>query len=218
MGSATQPPPTPPTTQQQQQGQPPRLSSTQKAYREDPDGFVERLRARADSLFADGYTVRPASEPHRFLVAHTNPKDGVVTEYAVDAEEERCPCPFYARQANGERLAAEGGPLLPCKHLVGLPALVRETWRRHAREGNVGALTALWRHWMVFVAARRRKRQEAEWNGRRLHSHARVTGHASVTGQREPQGHACVTEHTTQRQRKEQSDEPRRCAGTCSCR
>ena len=64
MGSATQPPP---TTQQNPGQQSPRLSSTQKAYREDPDGFVERLQARANSLYPDGYTVRPASEPHRFL-------------------------------------------------------------------------------------------------------------------------------------------------------
>jgi len=197
MGSATQPPP---TTQQQQQGQPPRLSSTQKAYREDPDGFLERLQARANSLYPDGYTVRPASEPHRFLVAHTNPKDGVVTEYAVHAGEERCTCPFFARQANGERLADGGGPLLPCKHLVGLPALVRETWRQHARDGDVQALTDLWRHWMVFVAARRRHRQIAEWTERR-----RQQSHAD-----------CVTEQTTQR--KEESNEPRRCAGSCCAR
>ena len=196
MGSATQPPP---TTPHQPGQQPPRLSSTQKAYREDPDGFVERLQARANSLYPDGYTVRPGNEPHRFLVAHTNPRDGTVTEYAVHAGEERCTCPFYARQANGERLA-ENGPLLPCKHLLGLPALVRETWRQHARDGNVQALTDLWRHWMVFVAARRRRRQVAEWTERR-----RQQSHAD-----------CVTEQTTQR--KEESNEPRRCAGSCCAR
>ena len=196
MGSATQPPP---TTQQNPGQQPPRLSSTQKAYREDPDGFVERLGARANSLYPDGYTVRPASEPHRFLVAHTNPKDGTVTEYTVSAWEERCTCPFFMRQANGERLAEGGGPLLPCKHLVGLPALVRETWRQHARDGNVQALTDLWRHWMVFVAARRRRRQIAEW-----------------TERRRQHSHACVTEQTTQR--KEESNEPGRCAGSCCAR
>ncbi len=198
MGSATQPPP---TTEQHPGQQPPRLSSTQKAYREDPDGFVERLGARANSLYPDGYTVRPASEPHRFLVAHTNPKDGLVTEYAVHAGQERCTCPFFMRQANGEHLA-EGGPLVPCKHLVGLPALVRETWRQHARDGDVQALTDLWRHWMVFVAARRRRRQNAEWTERR---------------QQQQQSHAgCVTEQTTQR--KEESNEPRRCAGSCCAR
>ena len=186
MGSATQPPP---TTAQQPGQEPPRLSSTQKAYREDPGGFVERLGARANSLYPDGYTVRPASEPHRFLVAHTNPRDGTVTEYTVSAGEERCTCPFYARQANGERLA-DGGPLLPCKHLLGLPALVRETWRQHARDGNIQALTDLWRHWMVFVAARRRRRQIAEWTERRQQ----------------------------QQQRKEESNEPRRCAGSCCAR
>ena len=200
MGSATQPPP---TTPQQPGQQPPRLSSTQKAYREDPDGFVQRLQARANSLYPDGYTVRPASEPHRFLVAHTNPKDGLVTEYAVHAGEERCTCPFYARQANGERLAEGGGPLLACKHLLGLPALVRETWRQHARDGNVSALTALWRHWMVFVAARRRRRQIAEWTERRQQQ------------QREQQSHASVTEQPHQQQRKEETNEPRRCAGSC---
>ena len=206
MGSATQPPPTTPRSHasvtEQPGQQPPRLSSTQKAYREDPDGFVERLQARANSLYPDGYTVRPASEPHRFLVAHTNPKDGTVTEYTVSAWEERCTCPFYARQAKGERLAEGGGPLLPCKHLLGLPALVRETWRQHARDGNVSALTALWRHWMVFVAARRRRRQVAEWTERR---------------QQQQQSHAdCVTEQTTQR--KEETNEPRRCAGSCCAR
>jgi len=210
------------TEQGQPPSQQPRLSSTQKAYREDPDGFVERLQARANSLYPDGYTVRPASEPHRFLVAHTNPKDGLVTEYAVHAGEERCTCPFFMRQASGERLA-ENGPLLPCKHLLGLPALVRETWRQHARDGDVQALTDLWRHWMVFVAARRRRRQIAVWTERRRQqreqqSHACVAeqqhGHASVTGQQH--GHASVTEQTTQR--KEESNEPRRCAGSCCAR
>jgi hypothetical protein len=170
MGSPTQPPST--TQQEQQPGHAssvtsPRLSSTQKAYREDPDGFLQRLQARAQSLFHDGYTVRPGNEPHQFRVAHTNPKDGLVSEYVVHAGHQRCTCPFFARQASsGERLA-ENGPLVPCKHLLGLPALVRDTWRKHARDGNAQALTDLWRHWMVFVAHRRRKRQEAEWTERR---------------------------------------------------
>jgi hypothetical protein len=125
---------------------------------------VARLRARAQSLFEDGYTVRSGNKPHWFLVEHQSLRDGTVSEYVVDAFEERCNCPFFGRQIRGERLTeSEGAPPLACKHLLGLHALVRETWRRHASEGDVEALTHLWRHWMVFVAERRRRRQEAEW-------------------------------------------------------
>lgn len=140
-----------------------RLSSTQKSYREDPDLFRSRLYARAESLFESGYNVYPGSVAHEFVVAYTDAKTGLVTDYQVHLTDYTCTCPFYMRQVGGERLDEdENEPLVPCKHLIGLPSLVRMVRRTLMHDGHIHAACALFKHWMIYQTYKRKLRQHAE--------------------------------------------------------
>lgn len=152
------PPPSPSLPGQSSEA--PRLSPSQLAFRKDPDGFLERLNARAKSLFQDGYSVRASGASHAFVVSHTAPKDGKVSEYLVCPLQETCTCPFFARQAAGEHLG-EDGALILCKHLLGLSELVRETRGKLASEKNLEALCALCRPWMETVSLKLDLKREA---------------------------------------------------------
>lgn len=160
----------------------PRPSPSHTAYREDPEGFLERLDARAARLFEDGYRALPAPSggdaareqraqeqargpefsPHAFLVTHSG-RHGTVC-YRVDAWRQTCDCPFHARQRAGERLGEDDGEegLIACKHLRGLPALVRKSRQELYRAGKVAAYCALSVHWLRFLAALRRQRIRKE--------------------------------------------------------
>lgn len=143
----------------------PRLSPAQKSYRDNPKGFLERLQARAVSLPLDGYTAYPADALHAFVVAPPprpdEATDGPPTGYLVFPLQGACSCPFYARQQGGEYLG-EDRVVIPCKHLLGLSALVRATCQRRAREGDIHACCHLWQHWMITQSKRRRDRVERE--------------------------------------------------------
>ena len=160
-----------------------RLSPSQKSYRDNPSGFLERLQARAESLAQDGYTAYPANAPHAFVVAPDRPKGGEVAGYLVHPLCGTCSCPFYARQLQGEYLG-EDETLVPCKHLTGLPALIRATCRRHANEGDIHACCRLWQHWMITQSKKRRLRLEREKAEalQQLKQARQVHGHASVSG------------------------------------
>lgn len=146
-----------------------RLSPSQKAYREDPQGFLGRLGERAATLFESGYRVRPGEHDHVFVVTAPAPRKGSRAagsgepgEYRVHARARTCDCPFFARQQAGERLGAAGDDeddsVVPCKHLAGLPALVRKTRQEFYEQGRVGAFCALSVHWLKHLAALRRER------------------------------------------------------------
>lgn len=138
-----------------------RLSASQKSYRDNPNGFLERLQARAASLSQDGYTAYPADAPHAFVVAPDGAKEGPPMGYLVFPLLGACSCPFYARQREGEYLG-EDRVVIPCKHLLGLSALVRATCQRHAREGDIHSCCLLWQHWMITQSKKRRERLELE--------------------------------------------------------
>ena len=137
----------------------PRLSPSQKSYRDNPNGFLARIKARAESLFQDGYTASPADTLHSFVVAYHAARDGQLVEYVVCPLQGICSCPFHARQLQGEYLGESGDTtVLTCKHLMGLASLVRTTCQWHAREGNISACCHLWQHWMTTRATLRRAR------------------------------------------------------------
>lgn len=138
---------------------PVRLSPSQKSYRSDPQGFVNRLSERAARLFEDGYVVYPAIEPHVFIVANHGGKEEKA--YQVNALEGICTCPFYARQAAGERLGEEDS-ILDCKHLWGFSTLVVKTRRWLFKEGQIEHYCALWTHWMKTLSAIRKRRIQRE--------------------------------------------------------
>lgn len=158
MGSATTSPPL-------SHGSPespdlPRLSPSQKAYQDDPVGFVDRLLERANNLFDSGYLVYPTDTPHLFLVTCED-KKGNVREYAVHALDGTCACAFYTRQAGGEYLT-DDQTILACKHWQGLPLLVRRTRRWLFETEQLCSYCALWVHWMKTRAHIRRERIEIE--------------------------------------------------------
>lgn len=137
------------------------LSPSQKSYRDNPSGFLERLKARAEGLFHDGYTVYPGDTLHAFLVAYHEAKGNRWVTYEVVPLLGSCTCPFYARQQDGEYLG-DDETLVACKHLRGLAALIRATCKRHASEGNITDCCFLWQHWMVTLSHLRRERIERE--------------------------------------------------------
>lgn len=146
-----------------------RLSSSQQSYRNDPQGFTERLQERADTLFENGYLVYPTDEIHCFAVVHE-----VANHSAREEKEYRqylvryllftCTCPFYERQVQGEYLTADQS-IVACKHLLGLSGLMRKTRRWLSDTGQVPAYCALWSHWLKTLSAirlMRVRRQEME--------------------------------------------------------
>jgi hypothetical protein len=133
----------------------PRLSPSQRAYLFNREQFLRGLQERAKSLFADGYRVAETHCAHRFVV-YRPCKEGEKT-YVVDALEQTCTCPFYTRQADGERIV-EDGSILACKHLRGLGPLVRRTRLAHFEAGEIGCGYRLWAHWLAALAQRQRRR------------------------------------------------------------
>lgn len=132
-----------------------RLSPSQKAYRTNPQGFLERLRERAATLFESGYRVEPGEETHRFQVVNSTRKEEIV--YQVDALACTCTCPFFAWQEAGEYLG-EQAEIIACKHLQGFPTLVRKTRQELYRKGHVTAFCTLSMHWMKHLSALRQQR------------------------------------------------------------
>ena len=110
------------------------LTNTQAAYRFYNDRFMTGLQARAQNLWADGYRVMPLEEEDypavpttKFLVykddaAGDLPEDEAA--YAVDPLGETCTCAFFVKQRTEPLREDEGR--VPCKHLLGLDALVKE--------------------------------------------------------------------------------------------
>ena len=131
------------------------LSASQKAYLDDPEGFINRLAARAESLYESGYLALPTGESHVFEVINRGArhKHG----YRVNALTGACTCPFYQRQASGEMLT-DNNRLIRCKHHRGLPGLVRRTRKALYQANQVNDYCALWAHWMKTLSAIRRQR------------------------------------------------------------
>jgi len=163
----------------------PRLSPSQRAYLFNREQFLQGLKERSESLFADGYRVAETNCPHRFVV-YCPCKEGEKT-YFLDAISETCTCPFYTRQARGE-LIVEDGSILACKHLQGLSALVRHTRLAHFEEGYTGCGYRLWTHWIATLAERSRQRIANRKGGRDTEllpvasssSHGKETPHENV--------------------------------------
>ena len=131
------------------------LSASQKAYQEDPEGFINRLVARAESLYESGYLALPTGEIHVFEVINlgTRHKHG----YRVNALTGACTCPFYERQAQGERLT-DNNRLIRCKHHRGLPLLVRKTRKALYAANQAKECCELWAHWMKTLSVIRQRR------------------------------------------------------------
>jgi len=132
------------------------LSASQKAYQEDPEGFINRLAARADALFENGYLAQITGETHVFEVINLGArhKHG----YRVNALTGDCTCPFYQRQASGESLT-DNGRLIRCKHHRGLPGLVRRTRKALYQANQAKECCELWAHWMKTMTVIRQRRK-----------------------------------------------------------
>jgi hypothetical protein len=131
------------------------LSASQKAYQEDPEGFIQRLSARAESLYENGYLALPTADIHVFEVINLGAKHQHA--YRVNALLESCTCPFYRRQAQGERLT-ENGKLIRCKHHRGLPLLIRKTRQALYQANRKQECCELWAHWMKTLTVVRQRR------------------------------------------------------------
>jgi hypothetical protein len=160
-----------------------RLSPSQKAYRDNPQGFLERLGERAATLFEYGYRVYPGEDNHVFVVTNASRKEE--TQYRVNGLERTCDCPFFAWQQAGEYLG-EDQTLIPCKHLLGLSGLVRKTRQELYQRGKVTAFCALSTHWMKHLSALRQERiqatQQEEATRVRVRPTASPTQRQSLTG------------------------------------
>lgn len=144
-------------------------SLSQKAFGNDPHGFLARLEERANTLFESGYFAYPTDEAYCFAVVHHVKRAGASdSEYFVRPIEGTCTCPFFSRQELGEYLTAPGEApyLIPCKHLRGLSLLVKKTRGWLYSTGQIGAFCALVSPWMRMLAHLRRGRIEVENNGR----------------------------------------------------
>ena len=144
---------------------PPMPSLSQKAFQEDPQGFLMRLEARAMTLFECGYFAYPTDEAYCFSVVHHAKKVGASdSEYFVRPVEGTCTCPFFSRQEAGEYLFEPGNEpyIVPCKHLRGLTLLVRKTRRWLYATGQIRAFCALVVPWMQMLSHLRRERIRQE--------------------------------------------------------
>lgn len=140
-------------------------SPSQKAYWEDPFGFLTRLKERAMTLFESNYFAYPTDEPHCFSVVHHARRAGAKdSEYFVRPVEGSCTCPFFTRQETGEYLTEQGEVpyIVPCKHLQGLSLLMRKTRRWLYATGQIRAFCALVAPWMRTLAYLRRERIREE--------------------------------------------------------
>lgn len=132
------------------------LSSLQRTFLNDPEGYMTTLLRRAERLFDQGYRAEAASVPHVFVVTRKKrpadtPEDG---RYLVHAVQVTCTCPFFTRQA-AEPLCHDGTPV-PCKHLLGLQTLVRLTAEERKATRDLYAYYRLASHWMGVMAERHR--------------------------------------------------------------
>ena len=132
------------------------LTNTQAAYRYYNEKFMQGLRERAQALWLDGYRVTATNKPDTLIVFKET--EGPETGYRVNMIRETCSCAFYTKQAGGGELLNDDGEIVPCKHLLGLPGLVKEEmdyWamrkkytadeRRAAQyDGILGALRTAW--------------------------------------------------------------------------
>ena len=109
------------------------LSNTQAAYRFYNERFMTGVQTRAQNLWADGYQVAPLEEEDypavpttKFLVYKEDADDLPEDEaaYSVDPISETCTCAFFLKQKTEPLREDEGR--VPCKHLMGLEALVKE--------------------------------------------------------------------------------------------
>ncbi len=132
----------------------PRLSPSQRAYLFNREPFLQRLKARSENLFSDGYRVAETCCPYRFVIY--GPAKYEEISYIVDAIAETCTCLFFIRQVNGEHIM-ENGDILKCKHLRGLCQLVRMTRLAHFEAGNTGCGYRLWVHWLAALSERLRR-------------------------------------------------------------
>ena len=143
----------------------PRLSGTQRAYLFNRDKFLAGLEERATRLFESGYRVSETNRVHVFVVACPHAKGEHI--YFVDALADTCTCPFYTRQTDGEPLT-EDGSILACKHIRGLPKLVRQVRLAYLEAGDLVCGYRLWAHWLAALTAKARKRT----NGAYVPKHA----------------------------------------------
>ena len=188
----------------EQHYEPPTLSPSQKAFGEDPQGFLQRLEERAATLFESGYVVYPTNEAFCFAVVHHVIRAGATdSEYFVRPLEGTCSCPFFMWQQKGDYLGEQGESptLVPCKHLRGLSLLVRKTRDWLYKTGQSRAYCALTVPWIEMVILR--------WkHGHRGHNGHRESGIGSD---------AVCTQSTyrgvrERRKKRRSSDKPKVCS------
>jgi hypothetical protein len=135
------------------------LSAVQRAYRQEPSQYLAMLHARAESLFEQGYRVRPGRMPGVFYVLPEDTKrakrNGSPEGYLVHAVRLTCSCPFFAKQEQGEVLDEEGS-YVHCKHLLGLEKLIKLTAAEHKANGEMYCYYRLIAQWWDVLAERHR--------------------------------------------------------------
>lgn len=133
------------------------LSPLQAKFRSDPEGYFATLLDRAERLFENGYRADAAAMPHVFIVRRgagsSDPREGE-GRYLVHAIKQTCSCPFFERQAV-EPLCHDK-TRVPCKHLLGLEALVKLTAEERKATRDLHRYYRLVAHWMGVLAERHR--------------------------------------------------------------
>ena len=129
----------------------PKLSPSERGYLFNRDGFLAGIKERGSRLFEDGYRAHATAEAGSFVV--TVPyKDGEKS-YFLNASKGTCSCPFHREQREGRPLT-EDGSIIPCKHLEGLEALVKQTVQELKDLGDL-SYYRLRASWLSVVAKRR---------------------------------------------------------------
>ena len=129
----------------------PRLTPSERGYLFNRDGFLAGIKERGASLFEDGYRAHATAEAYVFVV--TVPcKDGEKS-YFLNVARGTCSCPFHREQRVGRPLT-EDGSIIPCKHMEGLEALIKQTVQELKDFGDL-SYYRLRASWISVVAKRR---------------------------------------------------------------
>src|SRR5690348_4799119 len=101
-------------------------TNNQFAYKTDRDGFLARIKYKAETLWLDGYRaiLDPDHEFSVFLV--WNDTQGMPAGYKVNAAEGTCTCPFCTDQEQFPLDPDNPGLRIHCKHVKGLKGLISE--------------------------------------------------------------------------------------------
>ena len=129
----------------------PRLTPSERGYLFNRDGFLAGIKERGSRLFEDGYRAHATAEHYVFVV--TLPYQDGEKQYFVNLAKGTCSCPFHREQREGRPLTDDGS-IIPCKHLEGLEALVKQTVQELKDLGDLSCYR-LRASWLSVVAKRR---------------------------------------------------------------